>query len=168
MRSKRQTTTAWAWTLLLAASVAVAEEPGRARPGSSGGETWQIELFVSTLTARSVTEGGFGLRSAYRRSPRLAFEGSLSRAEEIWLPDLSVKLSLRPNRRNDVYLVGGPGLLAINDFDDTVWMFHAGLGAQISLGKKLYLRPEVRGRWFVDGPDAVTVADVSVGLGWRF
>jgi len=47
-------------------------------------------------------------------------------------------------------------------------MFHAGFGAEIPLGKTLYFRPEVRGRWFVERVDAVTVAEVSVGLGWRF
>ena len=46
---------------------------------------------------------------------------------------------------------------------------HAGLGAEIGLTDRLYLRPEVRSRWstddlkFNDG-----LVSYSLGIGWRF
>lgn len=146
----------------LVASPAAADDAG-------GG---QVEVFLSSVFANSVTEGSFGLRGALQLGRRFHLEGSLSRLDddrvELFLVDLSAKYYLRDKERTDVYLLAGPGLLYSSDLDADELMVHAGVGAEFSLGRRFYLRPELRGRWLVEDFDAVNIGDLSLGFGWRF
>jgi len=46
---------------------------------------------------------------------------------------------------------------------------HAGIGAEIGLSDRIYLRPEVRGRWLTEDLNGENhLVDFSLGFGWRF
>ena len=99
-------------------------------------------------------------------------EGSLSRLNEedvdIWFGDLSLKAYFVHSDRFEMYALAGPGLFRVESEDEQTTL-HFGLGADIGLGERAYLRPEARGRWledelrFDDG-----IVDYSLGIGWRF
>ncbi|MEE8526581.1 MAG: outer membrane beta-barrel protein [Thermoanaerobaculia bacterium] len=130
----------------------------------------RVELFVSSLFATSATEGSFGLRGSLRVRNRFHVEASVSRLNgrvDLFLIDFSAKYYLR-DRRTDLYLVAGPGLFYSSDLDADELMLHFGFGAEFTLGRRLYLRPEIRGRWLAEDLDAGTIGDLAVGLGWRF
>jgi hypothetical protein len=69
--------------------------------------------------------------------------------------------------------LGGPGLYRISDddfdFHQEEATVHLGIGAEIRLGQRAYVRPEARGRWFTDELEFDRgLADYSLGFGWRF
>ncbi len=158
-----------ALALLIPGTVARAEEdewvPPTERPGP------QLELFFSALFANSVSEGSFGLRGSFHLGKRFALEGSLSRLADsrvdIFMADLSAKFYLKPRGRTRVYLAGGPGAIFSNDFVAGGLMLHLGFGAEFSLGRKFYIRPELRGKWFAEEVDT-SFGDLALGFGWRF
>lgn len=132
----------------------------------------RAELFLSSLVAAGgVTDGSFGIRAAFRVRNRFHFEGSISRLHDdrvdLFLIDASAKYYLR-DQRTDLYLVAGPGLFYSSDLEARELMLHFGFGAEFSLGRRLYLRPEIRGRWFARDLGAHTTGDLALGLGWRF
>lgn len=130
----------------------------------------RVELFLSSLFASSATEGSFGVRGSWHRNRRFALEGSLSRVAvsiDIFLADFSAKYYLRDRAKTDVYVIGGPGAIWADAFDNTEATVHLGVGMEVNLSKRLYFRPELRGRWLVDAFDATTIGDLSLGLGWR-
>jgi hypothetical protein len=113
----------------------------------------------------------YGLRGGYRFSNVWALEGSLSRLNEdvdVWFGDLSAKAYLVHSRPIEIYALAGPGLFKVEDEGEETTL-HLGLGAEIGLGRKAYLRPEVRGRWLADELSADEgLVDYSLGIGWRF
>ncbi len=130
----------------------------------------RAEIFLSSLFADSADEGSFGLRGALRLRNRFHLESSISRLDggiDLFLVDLSAKYYIRDGR-TDLYLVAGPGIIYSSDLDADDLMLHFGFGAEFSLGRHLYLRPEIRGRWLAEDLDATTIGDLSLGLGWRF
>jgi hypothetical protein len=116
----------------------------------------------------------FGLRGGYRFTGPWALEGSLSRLNEdvdLWFADLSAKAYFVHHDRFEVYALAGPGIFRVSegDFEEDETTVHVGLGAEIGLGERAFLRPEVRGRWLADElifDDGI--ADYSLGFGWRF
>ena len=113
----------------------------------------------------------YGLRGGYRFSNVWALEGSLSRLDEdvdVWFGDLSAKAYFVHSDRFGLYALGGPGVFKAEDEDEEL-MLHVGIGAEIGLGQRAYLRPEVRGRWLADELKADEgLAEYSLGIGWRF
>jgi hypothetical protein len=111
------------------------------------------------------------VRGGFRFTPVWALEGSLSRLNEdgdVWFGDLSAKAYAFHSDRFGVYALAGPGLFKVSDEDEDV-MVHLGIGAEINLGQRAYVRPEVRGRWLADELNADEgLLDYSVGFGWRF
>jgi hypothetical protein len=116
----------------------------------------------------------FGLRGGFRFNNVFALEGSLSRLNEdvdVWFGDLSFNAFFIHSDRFEVYGLAGPGYYRVSDDGEGLndLTVHAGLGAEISLGERTYLRPEVRGRWlaeelrFDEG-----LVDYSLSFGWRF
>ncbi len=156
-------------TLLTAASSTATGETGS--DGFAREPQRQIEIFLSSIFADSATEGSFGLRGAFRLKNRWHLEGGLSRLNgriDIFLVDLTAKYYLRDGERTDVFLLAGPGLFYSSDLDAEELMLHAGIGAEFSIRRQFYLRPELRGRWFTDNIDDLNIGDLSLGFGWRF
>ena len=135
---------------------------------------FSLDLFGSYLTAHadgdSSSEESLGLRGSYRFTSIWAVEGALSRldddGEDAWIGDLSAKAYFLNSNRLDLYALAGAGLFRVVGEEETT--LHLGLGAEIPLGDRAYLRPEARGRLLLDNLDAVTFVDYSLGVGWRF
>jgi opacity protein-like surface antigen len=89
---------------------------------------------------------------------------------DVYVGDLSAKYTFAQLESFSLYAVAGPGQVRISDgdFDVDEDTYHLGLGAEIPLGAKGYVRPDVRGRRYVDSDIDVTLVDYSVGFGWRF
>ena len=113
----------------------------------------------------------YGLRGGYRFSNTWALEGTAARLNEdvdIWLGDLSAKAYLIDSSYFEIYALGGAGVYKVED-DYEKATLHLGIGAEIGLGQRAYLRPEVRGRWIADELKADEgLAEYSLGIGWRF
>jgi hypothetical protein len=113
----------------------------------------------------------YGLRGGYRFSNVWALEGSISRLNEdvdVWFGDLSAKAYAFQSDRFGIYALAGPGVFKAEDEDEEL-MLHVGIGAEIGIGQRAYLRPEVRGRWLADELKADEgLAEYSLGIGWRF
>ena len=136
-----------------------------------------IEVFgahVRNIESGGGTSQSYGLRGDYRFGQVWALEGSVSHLNEgftNWFGDLSAKAYFVHSNRFEIYGLAGPGLFRVSAFGETSNQatVHAGIGAQIYLGERAYLRPEVRGHWatndlvFKDG-----LADYALGIGWRF
>ena len=132
-------------------------------------DRFQFDLFGTSLSSGGGSVEAAGLRGSVRYSDRWAVEGTLLRLNgDVWLGDFSVKQYTKARGRTAFYFVAGAGLLSDSDFEEQVVMVHLGLGTEISLGQKVYLRPDVRGRWLAEDPSAGTIGDFSLGVGWRF
>ncbi|MEA2602648.1 MAG: outer membrane protein beta-barrel domain [Acidobacteriota bacterium] len=156
--------------LLFLAIVPIASAQ-EARPGAS------IDIFggrIDTIQSSGGHANSYGLRGGYRFNGVWALEGSAEHIDESFtnlFVDLSAKAYLIDTKHFEIYGLAGPGLFRISAFgeSDNQATVHAGLGAQIGLGERAYLRPEVRGRW---GTDDLKFNDglvsYSLGIGWRF
>lgn len=159
-----QITLAAALILFLGSSAAHAQEEYRG---------FSLDLFGSYFSAEAdgdtANEESWGLRGSYRFTNVWALEAALSTVREdgvdAYFGDVSVKAYLVDTSRFEGYLLGGVGSLKVEDAEETT--LHLGLGAEIQLGERAYLRPEVRGRWFEEDVDAVTFMEYSLGIGWR-
>ena len=112
----------------------------------------------------------YGVRGGFRFNNVWALEGSLSRGNgsNSWDGDAAVKAYFLHASRFEMYAVASPGLLKASG-ENPKLILHAGLGAEIGLTERVYLRPEVRGRWFDQEPKKDNGrVDYSLGLGWRF
>jgi outer membrane protein with beta-barrel domain len=141
------------------------------RPGAS------IDIFGARVDTIQSSEGhanSYGLRGGYRFNSTWALEGSAEHVDEgftNWFVDLSAKAYLVDTSHFEIYALAGPGLFRVSAFGESEDQatVHAGLGAEIGLGRRAYLRPEVRSRWatddlkFNDG-----LVSYSLGIGWRF
>jgi hypothetical protein len=112
----------------------------------------------------------YGVRGGFRFSNVWALEGALSRLSEdaaVGFADLSAKAYVIDTDRFEIYALAGPGLYKVPGRE---WVtVHLGIGAEIGLGQRAYLRPEVRGRWLADELRADDgLLDYSLGFGWRF
>lgn len=116
----------------------------------------------------------FGLRGSYRFSSVWAVEATYSKADvegQVWFGDASVKAYLVDTSRFSFYALGGPGIFRSRfsgeSFNDNT--VHLGLGAEVELGARAYLRPEVRGRWSTDEINwNARLVEYTLGVGWRF
>lgn len=169
-------------------TLALAAAPAQAQAGSGS-----FELYAgyyspdSNILDDDVT---YGVRAGYRLSDAFAVEGSVGRYEdsqdilglaqvdfELTLVDASAVWYLNPGSSSEFFIFGGPGWAfadASADFlgvpldsasDDTLTL-HAGLGLNLGLTERVYLRPEARARWFDDSDDAVDV-EASLALGFN-
>lgn len=113
----------------------------------------------------------YGVRGGYRFSNRWALEAAVSRLDEdvdIWIGDLSAKAYAFQSDRFGIYALGGPGVYKVEDIVEELTL-HLGIGAEIGLGQRAYLRPEVRGNWLAEELKADEgLVEYSLGIGWRF
>ena len=158
-------TLAAALILFLGSSAAHAQEESRG---------FSLDLFGSYFTAEAdgdtANEESWGLRGSYRFTNVWALEAALSTVRDdgvdAYFGDVSAKAYLVDSSRLEGYLLGGVGSLKVEDEEETT--LHLGLGAEIRLGERAYLRPEVRGHWLAEHTDVVTFMDYSLGIGLRF
>jgi hypothetical protein len=154
---------------------ALAAAPPAAAEGSFGlfGGQFLVESEVDSESRLDV----LGLRAGWSVAPRWSVEGSLSWIEEgpvdLYLGDLSLRWTPRPDGRVRFYALGGPGVFhveldegVLGDPDDELAV-HLGSGVEIDLGRRFVLRPDVRWRWFDDGDDTIHT-EATLGLGFRF
>jgi hypothetical protein len=145
---------------------AAAQEPERG---------FSLDLFGASIRAAGSNDASsrsLGLRGGYRFSRTWALEGSLSRLDEdsqVWFGDLSAKVYFIHVSHIELYALWGLGRSGVSDGDGTERStLHAGLGAEIGLGNRVYLRPEGRRRWDTSHADSGGVHEYSLGVGWRF
>jgi len=141
---------------------------------ADGRPMFQVEMALSTLGAEGLgfDEQSLSLRGSRNLGRRWAMEGALLRFEgaDVWLADLAAKLYLRDGRRADWFLSAGPSLLILPGDTvggDTETMVHLGAGTELAIGRRLYLRPEMRLRKFLDAFDVTTLYELTLGFGWR-
>ena len=112
----------------------------------------------------------YGVRGGFRFNGVWALEGSASRIKDtdVWFGDLSAKAYFLHAHGFEMYAVASPGLFRVSG-ENPQFTLHAGIGAEIGLGERVYLRPEVRGRWLAKELNGDSgLVDYSLGLGWRF
>lgn len=116
----------------------------------------------------------FGIRGSYRFTDVWAVEAAFAKVDiggQVWFGDVSAKAYLVDTSRFEVYALGGPGRFRSRFFADTFNQntVHLGLGAEIGLGARAYLRPEIRERW---ATDEITwdarLTEYTLGVGWKF
>ncbi len=116
----------------------------------------------------------FGLRGSYRFTDIWAVEAAYSKLDlggELWFGDVSAKAYFFRADRFRFYALGGPGLYSVRFFGESFNQntVHLGLGTEIDLGARAYLRPEVRGRWATDEVNwDARLTEYTLGFGWRF
>lgn len=156
--------------LALAASATAQTEPG----------SLSFDLFGSHSVVYS-SSGGFtfhaeslGVRGAFHFTSVWALEAALSRSNgnhPLWNGDLSAKATFFQADRFALYALAGPGIRRedLAGRWDGVSTVHAGIGTEIALGARAYLRPEILARWptrhFDDNHRST---DYTLGFGWRF
>lgn len=109
--------------------------------------------------------GPFGIEAAVQRS---------NGDHTVYDVDLSAKYYFIQRERFGFYALAGPG----DRHEDTFFgsttdrgTLHLGIGTEIGLGAKAYLRPEVLVRWPMTHSDQVATdrtTDFTLGFGWRF
>lgn len=121
----------------------------------------------------------YGLRGGYRYSSKWAFEGSAVRYSTQPVPAIDLDLTLvdasvKWYPTGGAFLVfAGPGwafaeakLAGFLSVTDDSFTAHLGLGAEIPLSRRLYLRTDGRARWFETSRDIDL--EGSLALGFRF
>lgn len=145
--------------------------------------TASLELFGSHGVAYS--SGGhftfhqesFGLRGGAQFGGPFGIEASLQRSNgdhTVYDFDLSAKYYFLQRERFGFYALAGPGDRHEENFfgsETDRGTVHLGIGTEIGLGAKAYLRPEVLVRWPLTKSDQVAAdrtTDFTLGFGWRF
>ncbi|MFQ5526388.1 MAG: hypothetical protein ACE5GX_09025 [Thermoanaerobaculia bacterium] len=154
---------------LLVLAMATLPIASSALADSQGGS---FELYGGLFAPEDEEETTYGLRAGYRKSESLGFELSLGEVDlpfefELRLVDLSIQRFLSPGGESEwVVSVGGgwafidAGPLGNADSASA----HLGLGWIANLSDSVYLRTEVRDRWFEDGGDTELEATLALGF----
>lgn len=100
------------------------------------------------------------------------------------MADISLEWQVNPDDMAVFQLYGGPGYVWSDsqisgpgfkgDGDFNTWSLHAGVGVQIGITDRFYIRPDARGRWFDADDDSSFDEDeqdqidweASVAIGW--
>jgi hypothetical protein len=140
-----------------------------------------VELFggyfagYSSTNGLTIHEDTLGVRGSYRFTRVWAVEAAVSRMNEssftFWNEELSAKAYLFQRDRFGLFALAGPGVqrLKFAGSSPNAKTVHAGIGADIALSEKLYLRPEILARWPYDFlNDRYRETDYTIGIGWRF
>jgi hypothetical protein len=140
-------------------------------PPADGRPLFQVGIALSTLGAEGLgfEEQSLSLRGSRNLGRRWAVEGALLRfqADDVWIADLAAKLYLKDGRRADWYLSGGPSLLLLPGRSHLDTLVHLGAGTEVAIGRRLYLRPEMRFRKFLEAFNFTTLYELTLGFGWR-
>ncbi len=188
-----------ATTILLGAlSAYILTQPGAAVAGQG-----HLEVFAGQYFSDSEIgdEPVVGIRGGYRFNDHFGLQGSIGRVELLHpvfsvfdadgdgiFFDVSALWYLNPGKKAEWVLFGGPGFASLESggqfkipgliYDnhrrstDSATL-HAGVGVEISLGQRTYLRPAVKARWFegFSSQDDFLRSDVdveaTVAFGWK-
>lgn len=95
--------------------------------------------------------------------------------------EASARFTFFSNDRVRVFALAGAGLLsydyvldigggAYNFGSDDTAVYHLGIAAEIALGDRFYLRPDLRNRWAIDlfAPYDDSSSEATLGFGYRF
>lgn len=101
--------------------------------------------------------------------------------------EVSARRSLLRNEHVDLFVYGGAGfadsesrrelfflfpdepIVSFQSVEEDSFTLHAGIGIEIALSERLYLRPDLRERWLNDlNRTGFFDRELSLGLGWRF
>jgi len=155
---------------LLSSSAAAQEEPRGASFELFGGAS----AIYSSDQGLSVHTDTFGVRGGFHLTRIWTVEAQLSQSRHDRLllnGEVSAKAYLFQADRFRFFALAGPGIQYEYVAGDAgvSGTVHAGIGAEIDLTAKTYLRPEVRARWYGDhlGGRDYTL-DHTLGFGWRF
>jgi hypothetical protein len=123
---------------------------------------------LSLRTESTGVSGGFSLTRVWTLEAGLSRSGSDNPA---WNGEISAKAYLYQADRFRLFGLVGPGIrrqdVAGRSTDMTT--VHAGIGGEIGLSARTYLRPEVRARWPTSHFNERTRStDYTLGFGWRF
>lgn len=171
--------------VLIAGSCLGITVPAQALDSTSRLEVYGGLFFFDNQSDSESREEIFGVRGSYSFSPRWSVEASAGRMDlsdrvsepgelsldvNLWVTDLSAKLAIPLGERSSVQIVAGPSYLFgtgdVDDFDS--WGAHLGLGLEVGLGERFYLRPDVRAyRFDVDGEE-LDNTQATLALGVRF
>lgn len=130
------------------------------------------------------TGATFGLRGGYRYSDAFGFEGSVSAFHSDLGPGVDVDFGFfdasfkwypgSGGKKNELLLFGGPGWSRVDASAQTIFgnlsvsddsaTAHIGIGGELHVGNRWYLRPEARARYFDKGGDVDTEATLAVGF----
>lgn len=152
---------------VLALLALVPAAPAAAQGGSGSGS---FELYGGIFDPDTSESTTYGLRGGYRMSDRFAVELTAGRVDELEgfdLAELSLKTYLGSATGNaQLFLFAGPGWanLDFGFFEIDTLTANVGVGADLYLGRNVYLRPDVRWRWFEDFDDSEVEATLALGF----
>jgi hypothetical protein len=87
-----------------------------------------------------------------------------------WEGEVSARAFLLHFDRFELYALAGPGVHReeLPGITNDVTTVHAGIGGEVGLTPRIYLRPEIRTRWPSDHlDDRFRSTDYTLGFGWR-
>ena len=155
---------------LLSSSAAAQEEPRGASFEIFGGAS----VIYSSDQGLSVHTDSFGVRGGFHLTRIWTVEAALSQSRHDRLllnGEVSAKAYLFQADRFRFFALAGSGL----QYEDAAYRggisstVHAGIGTEINLTAKTYLRPEVRAGWYSDHLSSTDYSlDYTLGFGWRF
>jgi Outer membrane protein beta-barrel domain len=155
---------------LLSSSAAAQEEPRGASFELFGGAS----AIYTSDRGLSVHTDSFGVRGGFHLTHIWTVEAQLSQSRHDRLllnGQVSAKAYLFQRDRFRFFALAGPGIQYEHVAGDTgiSSTVHAGIGAEIDLTAKTYLRPEVRAGWYSDHLSSTDHSlDYTLGFGWRF
>src|SRR5688572_2614375 len=160
-------------------AAAVAGVAPQASGQTIGGHDWHqgttLAGFIGATTSHSVTDAAAGVTVGWELTPHLAIEG-----RGLWLDAgpgagaftalLGARLPILPGRLIVPFVSGGAGLYRATSDDGSFDDFDvaAGTGADIALGGRLALRPEVTVLLVTAQADTRTVPVFGVHLAYHF
>lgn len=160
--------------VLLGPVVFVLPAPAAAQAGTGAFELYAGYYFPS---GNAVDDDlTYGIRGTYRWTDAVASELSVGRFDQsvsgndftLTLVDLSTAWTLNPGSKAEFALFAGPGWAFVDatGVSNDSFTLHVGADLQIALSDRVYLRPDVRARWFEVGDNDLDY-EASIGLGIR-
>ena len=127
----------------------------------------------------------WGLRYHYDFNDRWGIEGAYTNQDQDSIDadiyEASARFTFFENDRVRVFGLAGAGVFSYDYVffvgedalvvgNDDVAVYHLGIGAEVNLGDRFYLRPDLRQRWAVDFFSAYddSTSEATLAFGFRF
>ncbi|MDA8019559.1 MAG: outer membrane beta-barrel protein [Thermoanaerobaculia bacterium] len=141
---------------------------GGASPAAAQAGSGTFEIYLGQFAfEEDYRETTYGLRAGYRSSNRIGIEASLGYADtdvaDATFLDLSAKIYFGSEAsKAQAFLFAGPGWADVDS--DDVLTLNLGVGLDIRLSDRMFLRPDVRSRWFEHSEASDLEASLSLGF----